>query len=126
MLTGNSSHASETLRFLPRETVIEGRTGRIPCAEIGSQTYSIRRIGPARVVQLEHEWYEDVGEPRVVIDTLRRAKGGKADIFSFWQRLPDVEPKYSYSMEWEELAVLPIKDYQHWWNHQIKSRVRNL
>ena len=26
----------------------------------------------------------------------------------------------------EDLAVLPITSYDHWWNNQIKSRVRNL
>ena len=28
-------------------------------------------------------------------------------------------------MEWEQIALLPIQSYDHWWNHQIKSRVRN-
>jgi len=29
-------------------------------------------------------------------------------------------------MEWEEIAALPVQSYDHWWNHQIKSRIRNL
>jgi hypothetical protein len=49
----------------------------------------------------------------------------KPDIFTFWQRVPDVEPRYPFYFEWEDLAVLPIKSYDHWWNHQIKSPLRN-
>jgi hypothetical protein len=29
-------------------------------------------------------------------------------------------------MEWESIAALPIKSFDYWWNHQIKSRTRNL
>jgi hypothetical protein len=50
----------------------------------------------------------------------------KPDIFTFWQRLPDVQPRHSFPIEWEELAVLPIRSYDHWWKNQIKSRTRNL
>jgi hypothetical protein len=39
--------------------------------------------------------------------------------------MPDVEPKFPYHLEWEENAVLPVTTYDHWWNSQIKSRVRN-
>ena len=122
----NSSQVSAPLRVLSRETLIEGQPRRMSCLQVCGQIYSITRRGPSRVVRLEDDWYDDVRDPDAVIDTLKRAKGAKADIFTFWQRLPDLEPKYSYPMEWEELAVLPIKSYQHWWDHQIKSRVRNL
>ena len=126
MSARNSPPVSETLPLLLRETVIDGRSRHISCVEICGQIYTIIRTGPSGLVRLENEWYEDVREPGAIIDTLRRSKGIKGDIFTFWQRLPTLEPKYSYPIEWEELAVLPIKDYQHWWNHQIKSRVRNL
>ena len=104
---------------------MKGKPAKIPCLEIGRQTYAITR-GPLTVVGLQDEWYEDVRDPDSVIETIRNNRGFKPDIFTFWQRLPDVEPKYSFPMEWEELAVLPIKSYDHWWNHQIKSRIRNL
>src|SRR2546425_3427497 len=120
-----SSRLSEMPRVFSRENLIEGHPRRISCVEICGQIYSITR-GPITIVRLEDEWYDDVRDPDAVIDSLKRAKGVGADIFTFWQRLPDLEPKYSYPMEWEELAVLPITSYQDWWNHQIKSRVRNL
>jgi hypothetical protein len=94
--------------------------------ELGGQVYSVSRRDPLRVVRLADEWYDDVHEPSEVIAALRSARGISADIFTFWQRLPDVAPKYHYPMECEQWAVLPIKDYEHWWRHQIKSRVRTL
>jgi hypothetical protein len=39
--------------------------------------------------------------------------------------MPDVTPSYPYHREQEEIAVLPITTYDHWWKQQIKSRVRN-
>ena len=39
--------------------------------------------------------------------------------------MPDVEPRFSYHREWEEIAVLPVTTYDDWWTLQIKSRVRN-
>ena len=101
-----------------------GQPVKIACVEICGQTYAIAN-GPVTVLSLEDDWFEDVVDPEEVIETLKQSAGFKPDIFTFWQRLPEVEPKHSFHVEWEELAVLPIKSYDHWWNHQIKSRIRN-
>ncbi len=77
------------------------------------------------MVALEDEWYEDVDDPARVVDLLRDHSEITPDIFTFWQRLPDIEPKYPFYQEWEDIAVLPVKSYDHWWNNQIKSRVRS-
>jgi hypothetical protein len=119
------SEAPQKLQVITRETLVKGKPTKMQGLEIRGQTYAITR-GPVTVVGLDDDWYEDVGDPDSVIRTLSASKGFKPDIFTFWQRLPDVEPKYSFHTEWEDLAVLPITSYDHWWNHQIKSRVRNL
>jgi hypothetical protein len=53
-----------------------------------------------------------------------RQNSAKVDLFTFCQRLPDTTPKYEYYMEWENIAVLSIKSYDHWWSNQIKSSTR--
>jgi hypothetical protein len=126
MSVASPSQATNALHVFPKETLVDGEPRRISCVEVCGQIYSIIPTGPASIVRLENEWYEDVRDPGAVIDALKRSKEIKGDIFTFWQRVPDLEPRHSYAMEWEDLAVLPITDYQHWWNHQIKSRVRNL
>lgn len=77
-----------------------------------------------RVAHLDQEWFEDVEKPELLIDTLRKTTP-IPDIFTFWQRLPDLEPKYSYRMEADAIAALPIKSYSHWWEKQIDGAVRN-
>ena len=117
--------SSVPLQLQFRETLVKGQPSRVECLEIDGQTYSLNR-GPATILGLEDEWYEDVRDPEKVIATLEHSSGFKPDIFTFWQRLPDYEPKYDYPVHWEEIAVLPVQSYDHWFNHQIKSRTRGL
>lgn len=75
------------------------------------------------VARLKDEWYEDIGDPEMIIRGLRNCKF-RPDLFTFWQRLPDTAPLYSYYSEAEALSAIPLKDFQHWWNEQIKSDTR--
>ena len=110
-----------------REALVNGVSARIRCVEIGGQIYSLTD-GPIRTIGLEDDWYEDVANPAAVVDALRAPNAPRADLFTFWQRPPDVEPVHDYSRdyhcEFEELAVLPISNYEDWWKNTIKSRVR--
>jgi hypothetical protein len=117
--------ASAEMSVFEKDTLVKGRPARIRCVEIEGQTFEIKR-GLASVIRLEEEWYDDLRDPTRVIAALRRESRAPADILTFWQRLPDVEPRHPYHMEWDELAVLPIRSYEEWWNHRIKSRVRSL
>jgi hypothetical protein len=109
--------------IFPKDTMVKGQPARIECIQIAGQTYSITR-GPITVVALEDEWYEDVRDPAAVIEFLKDNPGFSPDIFTFWQRLPDLAPRFPFHIEWEEIAVLPTRSYDDWFNHQIKSRVR--
>jgi hypothetical protein len=120
-----SPKGSERLAIMSKESLVNGRPTKVRFVEIAGQTYTFSR-NPVNVVRLEDEWYEDVRDPLSVINTLRNSSGFRPDIFTFWQRLPGLEPQYPFYLHWEELAVLPIKSYDHWWNQQIKSRVRGL
>ena len=77
-----------------------------------------------RIARLEQEWCEDVEDPEILINTLRKTAGGP-DILTFAQRLPDLEPKYAYRMELDSMAALPIKSYSFWWEKQIERAARN-
>lgn len=77
-----------------------------------------------RIARPEEEWFEDVENPETLIDALRKTKR-VADVLTFWQRLPDIEPKYSYNMEPDSIAALPIKSYSFWWEKQIDGAARN-
>ena len=77
-----------------------------------------------RIARLEQEWYEDIEDPKTLINELGKAEP-RPDILTFWQRLPDTEPKYSYTMEPDSIAALPIKSYSFWWEKQIERAARN-
>jgi len=124
MANSIASRPVMTGRFM-KDALIKGQPSQIECVDLCGQTYSIER-DLVTVVRLEDEWYEDVTDPAAVIDELRSRKDVKADILTFWQRLPDLSPKFSYHQEREDIAVLPVESYSHWLNHQIKPRVRSL
>lgn len=78
-----------------------------------------------KIAHFKDEWYEDIGDPESFVKRLKENKV-KADVFTFWQRLPDTTPKYSYYMEWDSIAALKISTFDHWWNKQIDAKTRNV
>jgi hypothetical protein len=112
-------------KVFAKDTLVKGQPTQIRCAEIQGQTYSIAK-GPVTVVSLEDEWYEDVQNPVRVIEELKSRSEVGADVFTFWQRLPDVQPKHQLYLEWESVAAVPISTADHWFNKQISSRTRSL
>jgi hypothetical protein len=112
-------------RLFMKDTLIQGRPAKIECVNLLGQTYSVERRGIA-VLGLEDDWYEDVRDPAAAIAAIQASPDIKVDLFTFWQRVPDVEPRYPYYCESVDIAVLPITSYKHWWDKQIKSRTRSL
>jgi hypothetical protein len=74
---------------------------------------------------LESEKYRFLEEPADVIEALPSC-GTRIDLFTFIQRLPDTMPKYDYPMEWDNLAAMPVSTFDHWWDHQIDKKTRNM
>src|SRR5262249_42666419 len=62
--------------------------------------------GLVKTARLAEEWYQDVEDPELIVEAIKKSKV-KVDIFTFWQRLPETEPKYKYYMELESIAALP-------------------
>src|SRR6476661_1716472 len=87
---------------------------------IGGKLLRIAQLDP----RFQQEWFEDVEDPEILINTLRQTADGP-DVLTFSQRLPDLEPKYAYQMELESMAALPIKSYSFWWEKQIDRKARN-
>jgi hypothetical protein len=77
-----------------------------------------------RIAWLAGDGYEFLEHPEPTIAALRTA-GRRVDLFTFMQRLPETAPKYRYPMEWDNLAVVPVSTFDHWWEKQIGFKVRN-
>lgn len=52
-------------------------------------------------------------QPEVCASAIRRG-GMAADIFTFGQKLPYVEPKYNYHLEWDNAAAIRITSFADW------------
>jgi hypothetical protein len=92
------------LRVENRELVVQGRL--------------------CRVAHVDGEGYKYLTDPEAAI-ALLRGSIMRADVFTFLQELPDTSPRYAYPFEWDNLAVLPISTFDHWWSHQIGFKARN-
>jgi hypothetical protein len=77
-----------------------------------------------RIAGLSADTYEFLDDPEAALEVLRTCEG-RVDLFTFMQKMPDTSPKYSYPMEWDNLAVLPVSTFDHWWSEQIGFKARN-
>jgi hypothetical protein len=77
-----------------------------------------------RVASIDGEKFTFPDDPEVFLDALRQC-GKRIDLFTFLERIPVTSPRYSYQMELDNLAVLRVSTFEHWWSHQIRSFARN-
>ena len=77
-----------------------------------------------RIAFLDGEGYQFLDDPEVALGALRNS-GTRIDLFTFILKLSDVSPKYSFPMELDNMAVLPISSFDDWMNNQIDFKVRN-
>lgn len=76
-----------------------------------------------RTASIEGGKYAALENPELLIQELRRSRA-RIDLFTFMQLLPETSPKHSYTMEWDNLAVLPVTTYEHWLGKQIRFAPR--
>jgi len=77
-----------------------------------------------KTARLNDEYYVPVPDPVGFIGNLR-ASGIQADLFTFVQELHERTPKYEFHREMDEMAVVPLTTYDHWFNKQITFKPRN-
>ena len=77
-----------------------------------------------RIAAIDGGYFRFLEDPAPVIAALRNC-GRRIDLFTFIQRLPETKPKYSYPVEWDNLAVLPVTTFDHWWTKVLGFKARN-
>ena len=77
-----------------------------------------------RIARLDADKYHFLNDPRPVLEGLRQS-GTRIDLFTFVERLPHTKPNFSYPMEWDNFAALPITTFDDWWTKQIGFKARN-
>ena len=77
-----------------------------------------------RTARLDGEKYKFIDNPASIVEGLKKAPV-RVDLFTFMQRLPETTPQFSYPMEWDNFAALPISTFDEWWTKQIGFKARN-
>ena len=108
------------------ETRVRGKNTLVPSAEIGGRTVIVKgkwfKIASVRDEDMTEG--ELVKNPETFIAALKQS-GLKADVLTFFQRPPDVKPKFPYSMEWENYAVVPVTTFEAWWEKLPQEARKN-
>ena len=104
------------------EISVRGKTVKVDAMRIDNKAVIVQGTF-LKIARMELEWYENIEDPALLIETLKKGNL-KADIFTFWQRLPETHPKHNYCIEWNNVAAIPIKDYNYWFKKQLDPRAR--
>src|SRR6476660_9718664 len=105
---------------------VKGKAVAVPSVQVGN----VRMITTGKLIRTatihDEEWLDTatLGDLPRHLRTL--APSLKADIFSFSQRIPDKLPRYSYPMEWDNAAIVPITAYKRWWDNLSQESRRNV
>ena len=76
-----------------------------------------------RIAALDGDGYQFLEDTEATLAALRKS-AARIDLFTFIQKLCEASPKYSYPMEWDNVAALHISSFDDWMMHQIDPRVR--
>lgn len=77
-----------------------------------------------RIAHIDGDGYKFLHNPELLLAELRRSKM-RVDLFTFIQKLSENSPKYPFPMERDNVAVLPVSTFDHWWTRQIGFKARN-
>ena len=77
-----------------------------------------------RIARLAAEGFEFIENPEAALVDLRNSRR-RIDLFTFMPTLPHTSPEYSYAMESDNVAALPVSTFEHWWTRQIDGKTRN-
>ena len=107
------------------ELSIKGRKKRVLAWEVG-QVRVVKMGWFITTAQIFDEYWLEVDKlpnPHEVIRELKDMRD-KPDLFTFAQRVPNVDPNFNFHTEWDNIAVLPISTYEYWFQKQISSATR--
>lgn len=77
-----------------------------------------------RIGRLDAEGYDFLDDPERALEAVRKCRA-RIDLFTFIQPLSDVTPKYSFPMEWDNMAALRVTTFDNWMKQQIDFKARN-
>ena len=117
--------ASRSIKERLAEVRIAGKTVYLPSAEICGRTVIVTGnwLRQASIKDEDVVEGEIVDNPTVFLEGFKRSSL-RADIFSFYQKIPDSTPEYSYPFEWDNSAGIALANFEDWWGSRIDRQTR--
>jgi hypothetical protein len=108
------------------EIRVAGKNTLVPAAEVCGQTIIVRgeKIRVASVLDEVVAEGEPVKDLAAFLTTFK-ASGLKADVFTFFQRPPDVTPKFDAHFDWDNYAVVDTSNFDAWWEKLPQEARKN-
>ena len=108
------------------EITSQGKRLRVPAAEIAGRTVIVTgnwfKIASVRdAIVAEGELVKD---PDAFVPALKQS-GLKADVLTFFQRPPDVTPKFRHPFEWDNYAAVDCSNFDAWWEKLPQEARKN-
>ena len=111
--------AAQTPGIPTTELRVRGKVVLAPSAQVLGRTVVTTGKWP-KVASVQDERLAERESPIDAASFIEALKhtGLKADIFTFAQKLPDIVPRHSFYLEWDNLAVIPITTFSDWWERR--------
>jgi hypothetical protein len=116
--------ANETI-----EITIKGKSFTVPALNVCGKHVVVRGKWLRIAYINDEQWLEtEVEDPALCIEMLNGQKANelRADIFTFSQKLPATNPKYSYPVEWDSIAAVRISNFKEWWEGLPQETRKNV
>ncbi|HEV2320359.1 MAG TPA: hypothetical protein VGV18_11450 [Verrucomicrobiae bacterium] len=107
------------------EIRVRGRTTFVPSVEIEGRTVIATGKWLKIATVRDQDFVEGQINPPTFIEALRNVNL-KADVFTFFQRPPEVTPKFKYHCEWDNYAAVPITTFDDWWESVPQETRKNV
>jgi hypothetical protein len=111
------------------EIAHKGKWSSAPALRMGGK-HIVARGNWLRVAYVNNEqWLEtEVEDPASFVKELKAqgSDGLRADLFTFSQKLPATEPKYSYALEWDSIAATRASSFKDWWESLPQETRKNV
>lgn len=104
---------------------VKGKFIKVPAVSVGDTTVAVTGWFMKTAFIKDEAWLDGqvVTDPELFIYELKKSKL-KADIFTFTQKIPDTKPQYKYRMEWDNVAAIPVRSFQDWWENKLPQVTR--
>jgi Acetyltransferase (GNAT) domain len=109
------------------EICVKGKYFNVPTLEVNGKNIVVGgRLIKVATIHAEEWLAAEIDDPEECIKKLKDTHSHdlKADVFTFTQKLPNIEPKYPYPMEWDSLAVIRLTYFEDWWERILPYETR--